>query len=74
MKKRIAIALCITGTVFLAACGGGSGSTAPGHGGKFNNDLYVRQVQVDGRTVNCVVYSDMDYQQGGVSCDFGGAR
>jgi hypothetical protein len=38
-----------------------------------SHNLVVDTVVVDGQVVECVVYDDTRYEQGGVSCDFEGA-
>lgn len=64
-KFKIVLALLAV-VLFTSACGD-SGHRDRGHNA---DELYVEHVQVDGRTVTCVVYDDADYEQGGLSCDW----
>lgn len=62
MKKLIAI--IATATLLITGCSSGDGSSEEGV-------TYIVKVKMSsGRVVDCVVYSS--YNQGGISCDFGG--
>lgn len=70
MKKTFT-ALAIAGTLLLSGCatGGSNESSA----GKESERLHERTITLqDGRTITCVIYNQ--YQKGGLSCDWEGAK
>lgn len=70
MKKAI-IALAAAGVLLLSGCA--SEGSDDSRAGDESSNLYERTITLeDGRTVTCVVYTQ--YQKGGLSCDWEGAK
>ena len=64
-----AVAVAVAGGVFLTGCGPEVPPNGPEVPPDDNYGLSVSHLQVDGRDVTCVVYSN--FRQGGLSCDWG---
>lgn len=68
MKKKLLAAMFVS-TLALTGCASGNTSAETDE----STRLYERRITLnDGRTLTCVTYSK--YNQGGLSCDWNGAR